>query len=137
MVMTARHFANRAPRRVVLLEAPSEPVEAFRDLLAGKARLVVRARVDLDPGHDTLRREHLGERGPVVGGLADRLVVEDDAADVVLHLGCSEEQLSVVAPSFLRRLHADGVEALLDRPGRLVGGEDALVVGHDRACGVV
>ncbi len=122
---------------MVLLEAPTEPVEALGDLLAGKARQVVRAGVDLDPGHDALRRQHLGERSPVVGGLAERLVVEDHATDVVLHPGCREEQLAVVPPVLFRRLHADGVEALLDRPGRLVGGEDALVVGDDRAGGVV
>ena len=134
---------HRAPLReagaeaVVLLEAPAEPVEALGDLLARKARLIVRAGVDLDPGDDALRGEHLREWSPVVGGLAKRLVVEDDAADVVLHLGCREEQLAVRAPTLFRRLHADGVEALLYRPGRLVGGKDALVVGDDRAGGVV
>ena len=141
--MPSRDGDHRTPLReagaeaVVLLEAPTEPVEALGDLLAGKARLVVRAGVDLDAGYDALRRQHLGERSSVVGGLAERLVVEDHATDEVLHPGCREEQLPVVPPILLRRLHADRVEALLDRPGRLVGGKDALVVGDDRAGGVV
>ena len=48
-----------------------------------------------------------------------------------------EEQVPVGAPVLLGRLDADRVEALLDRAGRLVGGQDPLVVRDDRAGGVV
>ena len=125
------------PERAVLLEPPAQPVEPFGHLLAGEAGLVVRAGVHLDSGDRALRREHVPERRAVVRRLPDRLVVEDDAADEVLHVRRGEEQLPVVPPVLLGRLDTDGVEALRDRPGRLVGGEDALVVGDDRACGVV
>ena len=121
----------------VLLEPPSEPVEPLRHLLAREPGLVVRARVDLDTRHDALRREQLRKRRAVVGGLADRLVVEDDASDGVLHPLRGEEQLPVEATVLLGRLDADRVEALLDRPGRLVCGEDALVTRDDGAGGVV
>ena len=121
----------------VLLEPPAQPVEALGDLLAREERVVVRAGVDLDPGDHALRREHLGERRAVVRALADRLVVEDHAADGVLHPRRREEQLAVEAAVLLRRLDADRVEPLLDRPRALVRREDALVVGDDRAGGVV
>ena len=134
---------DRAPLRearaepAVLLEPCAQAVEPLRDLLAGEAGQVVSAGVDLDPRDDALRGQHLGERRAVVGGLPDRLVVEDHAADRVLHPGRGEEELPVEAPVLLGRLDADRVEALLDRAGGLVGGEDALVVGDDRLRGVV
>ena len=117
IVITARHFAKRAPspryssRRA---RSPSSPSVTFSP---GKPGVVVRARVDLDPRDDALRGQHLGERRPVVGRLADRLVVEDHAADGVLHPGRREQELPVEASVLLRRLDADRVEALLDRPG--------------------
>ena len=43
----------------------------------------LRARVDLDARDDPLLLEHLDERRAVGGLLADRLVEEDHAADVV------------------------------------------------------
>ena len=63
---------------------------------------------------------------PSDGALADRLVEEDHAADEVLGAVGREEQVAVGAPVLLGRLDADRVEALLDRPVALVGGEDAL-----------
>ena len=122
---------------MVLLEPAAQAVEALRHLLAGEERQVLRAGVDLDPGDRALRGEHLRERRAVVGALADRLVVEDDAADELLHPGRGEQELPVEAPVLLVRLDADRVEALLDRPRALVRGEDPLVVGDDRAGGVV
>ena len=79
IVITARHFAKRAPRLAVLLEPRPEPVEPLGDLLPGKAGQVVRTGVDLDPRDHALRREQLGERRAVVGSLTKRLVVEDHA----------------------------------------------------------
>ena len=85
IVITARHFANRAPSSRYSSSRLAEAVEALGDLLAGEAGLVVRAGVHLDPGDDALRREQLGERRAVVRRLANRLVVQDHAADGVLH----------------------------------------------------
>ena len=126
-------LAEARAERVVLGEAPAEPVEALGDLLPGVPGEVLRARVDLDPGDDALAREELGERRAVVGRLADRLVVEDHAADVLLEARRREEEVPVRAAVLLGRLDADRVEPLRDRARGLVRGEDALVVGHDRA----
>ena len=134
---------DRAPLRearaeaAVLLEPCAQAVEPLRDLLAREAREVVSARVDLDARDDALRGQQLGKRRAVVGGLTDRLVVEDHPADRVLHLRRGEEELAVEPPVLLGRLDADRVEALLDRARGLVGGEDAPMVGDDRPRGVV
>ncbi len=121
----------------VLVESAPKPVEALRDLLAWVAGPIVRPGVHLDPGDRALRGEHLRKRRAVVGCLSNRLVVQDDAADEVLHPGRGKEKLAVIASALLRRLHTDRVEALLDRARGLVGGEDALVVGDDRLRGLV
>ena len=112
---------HRAPLReagaelVVLLEPLAQPVESLGHRLAGVERQRLRARVDLDPRHDALRGEQLGERRAVVGALPDRLVVEDHAADVLLHARRREEEVAVGAAGLLGRLDADRVEPLLDR----------------------
>ena len=59
-----------------------------------------------------------GNGVPSSGGLADRLVVEDHAADVVGGALGREQQVAVGAPGLLGRLDADRVEALLDRAAR-------------------
>ena len=121
----------------VLGEPLAQAVEPLRDRLGLREREWLRAEVDLDPRDDPLRVEQLRERRPVRGALADRLVVEDDAADVLLGARRREEQLAVGAPRVLRGLEADRVEALLDRAGALVRGENALAVGDKRLGGVV
>ena len=56
---------------------------------------------------------------------------------VLLDPGRGEQELAVEAPVLLGRLDADRVEPLLDRPRALVRREDPLVVGDDRAGGLV
>src|SRR4051812_33765919 len=68
----------------VLLEPPAQAVEALGDGLAFGERQGLRALVDLDAGDDALRLEQLGEGRSVGARLADRLVEQDDAADVLL-----------------------------------------------------
>jgi hypothetical protein len=69
--------------------------------------------------------------------LADRLVEEDHAADVVAGAAGREEQVAVGAPVLLGRLDPDRVEALLDRPRALVRREDPLALGDERLRGLV
>src|SRR5262249_51125339 len=118
----------------VVVEPPPQAVEALRDRLARRERKRLRAYVDFDSGKDPLRLEQLRERRPVGGRLANGLVEEDHAADVVLRALGREKQVAVGAPAFLRRLGADRVEPLLDRAVALVGGEDPLAVGDDGDC---
>src|SRR6266568_4419426 len=138
-----RDRVRRAPLRepgaelAVLLEPLAQAVEALGHRLALGVRERLRALVHLDAGDHALRREQLRERRPVVGALADRLVEEDDAADVLLGGRRGEEQVAVRAAVLLGRLDADRVEALLDRPAALVCGEDSLPLGDERGRGLV
>ena len=116
IVITARHFAKRAPSPRYSSSRARRPSRPSVTFSPGKPAMVVRARVHLDPRDrrpSTART--LGERRAVVGRLADRLVVQDHAADELLHARGREEQLAVGAAALLGRLDADRVEALLDR----------------------
>jgi hypothetical protein len=127
----------REPRAelAVLVQALAQAVEALGDLLARRVGQVLRALVDLDPRDHALALEQLRERRPVGCVLADRLVEEDHAADVVRCALGREQHVAVGAPVLLGRLDADRVEPLLDRAVALVGGEDALARRNERAGG--
>ena len=85
----------------------------------------------LMPGSEPAFLDQLHQRRAVLGVLADRLVVEDDAGDVVLHrLDRAEQKLAIIAPRIGRGFDADRIEALLDRARGFVGGEDALAGLH-------
>ena len=107
-------------------EALAQTVEAFGDHLAGTERQRLGPLVDLDAGERAGLLDDLDERRAVLGLLADRLVVEDDAGDVFRHrLAGAEHHLAVVAAIVLGVLDADRVEALLDRARGLVGRQNA------------
>src|SRR5262249_36623355 len=89
------------------------------------------------PGDRSGRLEHLHERDPVVGRLPDRLVEQDHAADVLAEPRGREQHLSIASARVLGRSDPDLIEPLLDRAGRLVGGEDALARGDQLASGRV
>ena len=118
----------------VLGESLAQAVEPFGDRLAREQRHRLRADVDLDAGDRAGGLEHLDERDAVVGRLPDRLVVQDHAADMRSEIGRREQHLPVGATGVLGAVHADRVEALLDRAGGLVGGKDPLA-GRDQRLG--
>ena len=110
--------------------ALAQPVEAFGDLLVGRSGERLGAGVDLDARQDAVAIEDLSEGAAVARLLPQRLVVEDDAAQVLLDAGRGEQQVTVGAPILFGGLQRDRVEALLDGPARFVGGEDALAGRH-------
>ena len=109
---------------LILGESLAQPVEAFGHGLLRRLRERLRADIDLDAGDDALIGEQLHERRAVGGLLADGLVVEDDAADVLADPRRAEEKLAVRAAIVLGVLDADGVEPALDGAGALVRGKD-------------
>jgi len=110
MLMTARHFANRAPslayswrrsRRPSSPSVTSSPgafarsFEPVSTLMPGGRR-----------GREELRDRRAGH------ALTDRLVVEDHAADVLLPAGRREERAAEADAVLFRVLDADALEAL-------------------------
>ena len=126
-------FGELRAQLAVLAQAVAQAVEALRDRLALGQGERLRALVDLDPRDDALALQKLRERRAVRGALADRLVEEDHAADVVLGPGGGEEHVAIRAPALLGRLDVDRVEALLDRAVALVGGQDSLARSDQRS----
>ena len=117
----------------VFFEALRQAVEAFGDRLARAERQRLGAGVDLDARHHALLLEE-----PVANGVPSyafwrmRLVVEDDAADVLAEcLVVREQHVAVGAAVLLGVLDLDALEALLDRAGAFVGGENASAGGYE------
>ena len=133
----ARHFAKRAPRPWYSSSRSRRPSRPSVTVSPSASASGFAPWSTLMPGMIALRLEQLRERRAVERALADRLVEEDHAADVLLGARRREEQVAVRAPVLLGRLDPDRVEALLDRAGALVGGEDALAVGDERLRDVV
>ncbi len=125
-------LAEPRTQPAVLGEALAQAVKPFGDLLARGAGEPLCATVDLDPGDDAPPRQEVRQRRAVIGCLADRLVEENDATDERLDAGRREQQVAVGAPSGLGGLDAHGAQALLDRAGRLVSGQDPLAGRHER-----
>ena len=134
IVMTARHFAKRAPSVTyssTRSRSPSSPSVTFSPGDSARSLAPVST---LIPGMAPALSRTCGNGVPSLGRLADRLVVEDHAGDVVAEPRRREEELAVCAARLLGRLDADRVESLLDRARRLVGGEDS-VLGRDESPG--
>src|SRR5690606_31631557 len=115
---------------VVLGEALAQAVEALGDLLARAQRKILGAGIHLDARNDAELLQQLRERRAVGGGLANGLVIHDDAADVLFHARRGEQHFAVGAAQLLGAFHADGVKTLLDGTRAFVGGEDALARSH-------
>jgi hypothetical protein len=120
------------PELAVLGEPLAQTIEPLGHGLVVRKRERLCARVHLDAGNDPLLLQQLHQRGAVGSRLPDRLVEQDHTADVVARAFGAEQHLAVVAAIRLRGLHADGIEALLDRSAALVGGEDALAGCDER-----
>ena len=88
----------------------------------------------LIPGMIPWLSSSFGNGVPSAELLADRLVVEDHARDVVARALRREEGRGRRV-RLLGGLDSDRVEPLLDRARALVRGEDALALGDERACG--
>src|SRR5690606_3177921 len=118
----------------VLLQAATQAIQALGDELARATGQRHRALVHLDAREDAGLGHDLRERHAVAGGLADGLVEEDGAGDVLPQVGRGQQHLAVGAAVFLGALHTDGVKPLPDGVVRLVDGDDALA-GSDHRLG--
>ena len=104
-----------------MTSSPAAPAAAFVPLST------------LMPGIMPSLGEDLAQRGAVVGLLADGLVVQDDAADELGHPRRGEEHLAVDAADLFGVLDAERLKRFAMVRMALVGGEDALAGGHQRA----
>src|SRR5919202_1979879 len=110
----------------VLHEALAQAVETLGDRLPVGPGQRLRAGVDLYPRDHPAAGEELWKPGAVRRGLANRLVVEDHPADVVVGARCREQELAEAAARLLARLGADRLEPLGHGAVALVRRQDAL-----------
>ena len=117
----------------VFFQARTQAIEAFGDNFTGAARQRHRAFVDFDARNGTRRGNDLRQRRSVLGFLAQRLIVKDDAGDIVLHgFGAAEQHLTIVAARVFRGFDTDCVKPLLDRARTFIGGKNAFAWGNHR-----
>lgn len=106
-----------------LLEAIEARAPRLHLVSAGQG---LQARVHLDAGKHAIGLEDV-DKGLALGGLLEkRLLVQDGPRDVLAQAGGREEQPAVGLAGLLAVLHADALQALANRLGRLVHGKDAL-----------
>ena len=116
-----RPSRSRSPSSPSVTVSPSASASGFAPLST------------LIPGMTPLLSSSAGNGVPSARALADRLVEEDDAADVLLHPRRREEHVAVCTPVLLGRFDPDRVEALLDRAVAFVRGQDPLARRDERA----
>ena len=119
----------------ILGQALAQPVESFGDLLSRVPGQFLGAAVDLDARDDAEIVQVLRERHPAGGLLAQGLVEQDGAADVIGKPGRGHQHAAVGAAVVLGAFDIDRVEALAAGRVALVHGEDALAGGDHGACG--
>ena len=117
-------------------KAGAQPVQTLGDFFTRVSGHVLGAGVHLDAGHNALVMQGLGKRYPGGRGLAQGLVEQDHAADVLGAAGRGDQQFPVGAAVFLGGLYAYAIEALLDGGKTLVYGEYALALCHHGGCGL-
>ena len=133
------HRDHRAPLResrshlAVLLESLTESVESFGHLLRGRAGERLGSQVDLDAGKNAQTTTHRSEWRSVGTLLADRLVVDDHAAQELRRTGRGDQQLAIVSPTRWRRRNPECVEALRQGGHGFVGRENPLATRDERA----
>src|SRR5690606_12189613 len=129
-------FGEAGAEAVVLLEPVAQAVQALGDHLARESGQRMGALVDLDAGDDAGILHHPGEGHAVLARLAQGLVEQDRAGDVLAQAGRGQQHLAVGAAVLLGVLHAHAGEALGDGAGGFVDGDDALARRDHGAGGV-
>src|SRR4028118_891834 len=117
-------LGEAGPHLPVLGEPLAQAVEALGELLLGGEGHAYGALVHLDAGDHALVKEHLRQRTPVGGVLAERLVEEDHAREVLPDALGGEQHLPVSSPALLVGLYADGLEPFAYGPQAPVSRED-------------
>ena len=107
---------------MVFGQALAQTIKTFGNGIAREARQRLGAHVDLDARDHAQVGQVLGKRHTGQRALAQGLVIENDAADVILHTGSGEQHVAIGAATVGSGLECNLVEALLDGAGTFIGG---------------
>ncbi len=125
-------FGEARSHATVFCKALAQAVQAFGDLLPGRAGKLLGAGVHLDPGKDPLAFERYRKRRAIGSRLPYCFVEENHAADELRCSGNSDEEFAVGAAVLHRGFDAYSVEALFAGGGALVYGKYAFAFCHHR-----
>jgi len=119
---------------LVVSEALTKSVESLGHLFARRALQRLRPAVHLDPRDDPLVDQRIDEGSSVVGGLANGLVEQNDAADELAEALGRQEHLPVAPAVLLAIGDPERLEAPPDRGVALVRRQDPLTGPNQSAC---
>jgi hypothetical protein len=80
-------LGKTSPEVSIFVEAFAQSVQTFGDLFTGESRHLRCAQIDFDAGDDPFTDENVNKRRTVFLLLANRLVVQDRAADALAKTG--------------------------------------------------
>ena len=112
MWITARHLAKRAPSRRYSSSRSRRPSRPSVTSSPATPASGLAPASTLMPGMMPARASSSTQRHAARALLADRLVLQDDAADELAMPGVVKQHLAIVAPALRRRLDPARVEAL-------------------------
>ena len=84
-------FGKTRAHLKVFLEPVAQSVQTFGDFFAGMSSQVLGSGINFDAGNDSRISEDFEKRRAVLLLLADRLVVENHAADALAETGCGHD----------------------------------------------
>src|SRR3989344_5929373 len=131
---------DRAPLREfraelrIFRQTLTKPVEPFRDLFSRMEREVVEPTVYLDAWQHAFLLKDFRNGNVARTFLFYGLVVENDAAHVLLEAGRFEHHRAIGAARFFRARDTHGIESFLTSTGAFVGGDYPFTVCHHCFC---
>jgi hypothetical protein len=96
----------------ILGQSATQAIQAFGYFLRWVARQFLCARVDLDAGNNSRIGEDPNKGSAVFSVLANRLVVQDCAADIFAEAGCGYQQFAPRTPGFLSLKYSENCNAV-------------------------
>ena len=114
-------------------QAVAQSVQTLGYLLSGMTCQILGAGVNFDAGDDSRLGDGFHEGSAVFLLLADRLVVENRAADGLSQSGRGDDQLAIGAAGLHGLGNPQPGKAFIAGWITFIHGQQALVVGHERA----
>ena len=110
----------------------AQSIQTFGNFFAGKPRQILGAQVDLDSRNNPRFHEGRGKRSAIFRLLADRLVVEDGAADAFAQSGSGHNHLPISPPSLYGLRNPQLGKTLITRWVTFIHRQQALVA-HEKS----
>ena len=129
-------FGKTRTHLEILLEPVAQPVQTFRDFLAGMSGQILGSSIDFDARNDACVGEDFEERRAVFLLLTDRFVIEDYPTDALAEIGRGDNQFPIRAPGLDRLRNAELRESFVAGGIAFIHRQQTFVVGKQLFCGI-